>query len=68
MKCSDFVSLGATETELRECFAGGGMTTIAMRIPVNLKEAAAEEAALHGIGFSAFSRMCMISKPTKGNK
>lgn len=63
MKCSDFVSLGATETELRECFAGGGMTTIAMRIPVNLKEA-----ALHGIGFSAFSRMCMISKPTKGNK
>lgn len=44
------------------------MTTIAIRIPVNLKEAAAEEAALHGIGFSAFSRMCMVSKLTKGNK
>ena len=68
MKCSDFVSLGATETGLLECFAGGGMATIAIRIPVNFKEAAAEEAVLRRISFSAFSRMCMIDELTKGNK
>ena len=68
MKYSDLVSSGATGTELRERLAGGGMTTITMRIPVNLKEAAAEEAALRGTSFSAFARMCMIDELTKGNE
>ena len=36
------------------------MTAITIRIPKNLKDAAAERASLKGISFSAYARMCMI--------
>lgn len=65
VKYSRLVSSGATETELQEQLVGGDMTTITMRIPRNLKEAGAEAAALKGISFSAFIRMCMIEELTK---
>lgn len=65
VKYSELVSSGATETELQERLVGGGMTTITMRIPRNLKEAGTEAANLHGISFSAFIRMCMIEGLTK---
>lgn len=65
MKYSEFVRSGATATELQERLTGGGMTTITMRIPRNLKEAGAEVANLRGISFSAFIRMCMIEELSK---
>jgi len=65
VKYSELVNSGATETELQEQLVGGDMTTITMRIPRNLKEAGAEAAALKGISFSAFIRMCMIEELTK---
>ena len=65
MKYSEFVRSGATTTELQERLTGGGMTTITMRIPRNLKEAGAEVANLRGISFSAFIRMCMIEELSK---
>ena len=37
------------------------MTAITIRIPKNLKDAAAERASLKGISFSAYARMCMIA-------
>lgn len=65
MKYLELVHNGAPETELQEQLTGGGMTTITMRIPRNLKEAGAEAASLRGISFSAFIRMCMIEELTK---
>ena len=65
VKYSELVDSGATETELQEQLVGGDMTTITMRIPRNLKEAGAEAAALKGISFSAFIRMCMIEELVK---
>ena len=65
VKYSELVRSGATETELQEQLAGGGMTTITMRIPRNLKEAGAEAANLRGISFSAFVRMCMLEELSK---
>lgn len=65
MRYSELVSSGATETELQEQLAEGGMTTITMRIPKNLKEAGAEAANLRGISFSALVRMCVIEELTK---
>lgn len=65
MKYSELVESGATVTEKREHLVGGDMTTITIRIPRNLKEAAAETAVLRGMSFSAFARMCMIDELTK---
>lgn len=65
MKYSELVRSGASETELQERLAGGGMTTITMRIPKNLKDAGAEAANLRGISFSAFIRMCVIDELAK---
>ncbi len=60
MKYSELVEGEATKTERQEFLTGGEMTAITIRIPKNLKDAAAERAALKGISFSAFARMCMI--------
>ena len=59
MKYSELVEGSATKTEKQEFLTSGEMTAITIRIPKNLKEAAAEH-ALKGISFSAFARMCMI--------
>lgn len=65
MKYSELVESGATVTEKQEHLVGGDMTTITIRIPRNLKDAAAETAAFRGMSFSAFARMCMIDELTK---
>ena len=65
MKYLELVNSSVTETELQEQLVGDDMTTITMRIPRNLKEAGAEAAALRGISFSAFIRMCMIEELVK---
>lgn len=61
MKYSELVESDATQTQKQEFLTGGDMTAITIRIPKNLKDAAAERAALKGISFSAYARMCMIS-------
>jgi predicted DNA binding CopG/RHH family protein len=60
MKYSDLVENGATDTEKQEFLVDGGMAAITIRIPKNLCDAGKETAALKGISFSAFIRMCMI--------
>lgn len=60
MKYSELVERETTKTERQEFLTGGEMTAITIRIPKNLKDAAAERASLKGISFSAYARMCMI--------
>ena len=62
MKYSDFVENGATDTEKQEFLVGGDMAAITIRIPKNLRDADKEAAALKGVSFSAFIRMCMIQE------
>lgn len=65
MKYSELIDNGATDIELRSFLSEGEMTAITFRIPRNLKEAAAEEASLRGLNFSAFVRMCLINELSK---
>ncbi|KXB64303.1 YlcI/YnfO family protein [Olsenella sp. DNF00959] len=65
MKYSDLVENGATDTEKQEFLVGGDMAAITIRIPENLRDAGKEAAALKGVSFSAFIRMCMIEELTK---
>lgn len=54
-----------TETELRSHLVGGEQVSVTLRIPSALREAAKDEAALRGMGFSAFVRNCMIDELAK---
>lgn len=65
MKYTDLVEGGATETEKQEFLVGGDMTAITIRIPRNLRDAGKETAALNGISFSAYVRICMIEELVK---
>lgn len=65
MKYSDLVENGVTDTEKQEFLVGGDITAITIRIPKNLRDAGKEAAALKGVSFSAFIRMCMIEELTK---
>nr|WP_304999826.1 YlcI/YnfO family protein [Gordonibacter sp. Marseille-P4307] len=38
------------------------MHSTTIRIPDNLRDAAAEEAKLSGVSFSAYIRMCLVEK------
>lgn len=66
MKYSELVEGKTTRTERQEFLTTGDTTAITIRIPKNLKEAAAERAALKGISFSAYARMCMIDDLVEG--
>lgn len=60
MKYSELVESGTSTTEKQEFLSGGDMTAITIRIPKNLRDAGKESAALNGVSFSAYIRMCMI--------
>lgn len=62
MKYSELVDSGATEGQLQEHLADGDPIAITLRVPKNLKDAAAEAARLRGVSFSAFIRNCIINE------
>ena len=65
MKYSDLVENGSTDTQKQEFLVDGGMTAITVRIPKNLRDAGKEAAALKGMSFSTYVRLCMIENLTK---
>lgn len=62
MKYTDLVEGGASATEKQEYLVDGDMTAITIRISKNLRDAGKEAAALKGVSFSAYVRMCMLEK------
>ena len=62
MKYSELVEGGATEAQKQDYLAVGDPTPITLRVPKNLKDAAAETARLRGVSFSAFIRSCIINE------
>ena len=62
MKYSELVEGGATDSQRKDYLAVGEPTPITLRVPKNLKDAAAEEARLRGVSFSAFIRNCIINE------
>lgn len=68
MKFTELLDSGVSRAKQHEFLVDGEKTTITIRIPSNLKEAAVEAASLNGVSFSAFARMCMIEKLVESNK
>ena len=62
MKYSELVESGASDSQRKDYLAVGDATPITLRVPQNLKDAAAEEARLRGVSFSAFIRNCIINE------
>lgn len=54
-----------SETEIRSYLVDGEHVSVTLRIPETLRDAAKDEAALRGMSFSAFVRMCMIEELAK---
>ncbi len=57
---------GASDNERRAYLVDGGTTPTTIRIPKNLKDAAAEAATLHGQSFSSYVRTCLIDRLVDG--
>ena len=51
MKYSELVDSGATSTQVMDYLSEGEPTPITLRVPRNLKDAAAETARLRGVSF-----------------
>ena len=62
MTYRELVDRGADLTEIQTFLSGGYMHSTTIRIPDNLRDAAAEEAKLSGMSFSAYLRMCLMDK------
>lgn len=62
MKYVDLVESGAQQTEIQSFLTEGETVPVTIRIPRNLRDSAKEAAALQGISYSAFVRMCMIQE------
>lgn len=65
MRYGELFEANATDREVDEFLADGGMTAATFRIPRNLKESAAKIARRKGMGFHAFVRMSMIDELAK---
>lgn len=62
MKYSELLESGATAAQRQDYLTEGEQTPITLRVPKNLKDAAAEAAKLRGVSFSAFIRNCIINE------
>lgn len=66
MKYTDLIEQGSSESQLQAFLSDGDPTPITIRVPQNLKDAAAEVARLRGVSFSAFVRNCLINELSRG--
>lgn len=66
MDYADLIKTEACSTDIQKYLAEGDATAITVRIPKNLRDAAKEAAAMRGMGFSTFVRMCLIEELKKG--
>lgn len=62
MGFASFKDAGASETQMKAHLNDGEMTSITVRIPMNLKEAGAERAGLESQSLSAFVRRSMVDE------
>ena len=62
---TELVDSKASETDIRRYLVEGERVSVTMRIPDTLRDAAKQEAAPRGMGFSAFIRTCMIEELAK---
>ena len=66
VKYTDLIEQGSSESQLQAFLSDGDPTPITIRVPQNLKDAAAEVARLRGVSFSAFVRNCPINELSRG--
>lgn len=62
IKYPELAESGASETQWHDYLAEGEPNAVTLRVPKNLKDAAAETSRLRGVSFSAFVRSCIINE------
>lgn len=66
MRYGELLREEASATEIRKQLTQGDMAAVTLRIPVALRDAAKEAAAMKGVSFSAYVRMCMLDELASG--
>lgn len=66
MDYAELIKNDACPTDIQQYLAEGDATAVTVRISKNLRDAAREAAAMRGMGFSTFVRMCLIEELKKG--
>ncbi|MEG0777167.1 MAG: hypothetical protein RSB16_05370 [Raoultibacter sp.] len=62
------IARGVSSAEIQAHLAEGDTVAVTVRIPSNLKEAAAEYASMSGMSFSALFRNCLINELSSKGK
>lgn len=60
MSYLDLLHNGASTTDIRKHLVSGEQSTITVRLPITLRDAAKDKAALKGMSFSAYVREQLI--------
>ncbi|WP_448983001.1 hypothetical protein [Olsenella uli] len=64
MRYTELLNGGATPTEIREFLVSAENVPVTLRIPETLRDSAKEAAALNGMNFTSFVKLCLIEKLT----
>ena len=62
MLYTELLNGGATATEIQEFLVDAENVPVTLRIPRALRDSAKEAAALNGMNFTSFVKLCMIEK------
>lgn len=65
MQYSELVESGASQTEIQTFLVDAELVPVTIRIPKTLRDSAKEAAALKGMNFTSFVKMCLIEKLSK---
>lgn len=62
MKYSELLNTDATPTEIQSFLVGSENVSVTLRMPRALRDAAKEAAALSGMSFTSYVKMCLINR------
>lgn len=68
MKYTDLLESGASTSEIQTFLVDSELVPVTIRMPRSLRDSAKEAAALSGMNFTSFVKLCMIEKLSKSHE
>lgn len=68
MKYTDLLESGANTSEIQTFLVDSELVPVTIRMPRSLRDSAKETAALSGMNFTSFVKLCMIEKLSKSHE
>lgn len=68
MKYTELLESGANTSEIQTFLVDSELVPVTIRMPRSLRDSAKEAAALSGMNFTSFVKLCMIEKLSKSHE